>query len=300
MRAFRLKGPLTGANLAAILQGLNAELAIDRFEGVVYGLRVAPTPVVVRCGNGQVTIDPIVTTINDGRTDLRPSVGLDPALGTITLRLAQGSVMDGVEINDEVSRGLLSYIAPVLHDASSVKGKVSASIDRAEFPIVSNGQGSTTVVGQVVFDQVEFNAGPSARELLGLIGRNGPQPLRLEKPIQLAIANGRVNESGLSIALTQDVRIDCQGSIGFDQTVAMVARIPVTPKMLGPELGLGKVLSGKGSISVPIGGTLSRPTIDQKAFRVGLRDVGKSLLKEGGEKQVRDLLKGFIQPESPR
>jgi translocation and assembly module TamB len=300
MRPFRLKGPLTGANIAAILQGLDAELAVDQFEGFVFGLRVAPTPVVVRCGNGQVTIDPIETTINDGPTNLRPVVELDPTQGSITLRLAKGSAVNGVAINDEVSRGLLSYIAPVLHDATSVKGKVSASIDQAEFPIVSNGQGSTTVVGKVVFDQVEFDTGPSASELLGLVGRNGPQALRLQEPIQLAIANGRVNESGLSVALTHDVRIDFQGSIGFDQTVAMVARVPVTPKMLGPELGLDKVLGGQGAVRVPIGGTLSRPTIDQKAFRVGLRDVGKSLLKGGGEKQVRDLLKGFVLPEVPR
>jgi translocation and assembly module TamB len=300
LRPFRVKGPLSGANTAAILQGLDAELAADQVEGVAFGLRVAPTPIVVRCGKGQATIDPILTTINGGRTDLRPLLGLDPAQGTIVLRLARGSALDGVAINDEVSRGLLSYIAPVLHDATSVKGKVSASVDQAEFPIVTNGQGSTTVVGKVVFDQVTFEAGPSASELLSLIGRNGPQALRLQQPIQLAIANGRVNETGLSVALSNDVRIDLQGSIGFDQSLAMTARVPVSPKMLGPESGLDKILGGAGVINVPIAGTLSRPTIDQKAFRIGLRDVGKSLLKEGGEKQVRDLLKGLIRPENPR
>jgi translocation and assembly module TamB len=300
LRPFRVKGPLSGANTAAILQGLDAELAADQVEGVVFGLQVAPTPMVMRWGQGQVTIDPITTTINGGRTDIRPLLGLDPAQGTIVLRLAKGSALDGVAINDEVSRGLLSYIAPVLHDATSVKGKVSASVEQAEFPIVTNGQGSTTVVGKVVFDQVEFDAGPSAAELLSLVGRNGPQALRLQQPIQLAIANGRVNETGLSVALGRDLRIDFQGSIGFDQSLAMTARVPVSPKMLGPEHGLDKLLQGVGVINVPIGGTLSHPTIDQQAFRVGLRDVGKSLLKEGGEKQVRDLLKGLIRPEGPR
>src|SRR5205807_10068877 len=114
------------------------------------------------------------------------------------------------------------------------------------------------------------------------------------------IANGRVNESGLSIALNHDVRIDVQGSIGFDQSLAMTARVPVSPKMLGNQPGLDKLLGGEGAISVPIGGTLAHPTIDQKAVRIGLRDVGKSLLKGGGEKQERDLLKGFVRPEAPR
>jgi translocation and assembly module TamB len=299
MRPFRLKGPILGANTAAILQGLDAELAIDRFEAVAFGLRVAPTPVVVRCGNRQVTIAPIETSINGGRTVLRPEVAFDPAPGTVALRLAPGSAIEGAAINDEVSRGLLAYIAPVLRDATSVKGKVSVSVDRAEFPIVSNDQGSTTLVGKVVFDNVEFDAGPFTSELLTLAGKGGPQALRLHQPIQLAIANGRVNESGLMVPLGRDARIELEGSIGFDQTLAMRARMPVTPAMLGRQRGLDQVLEGL-RIGVPIGGTLSHPTLDNKAFRVGLREVGKSLLKRGGEQEVRDLLKGFVRPEPPK
>lgn len=299
LRPFRLKGPLSGANTAAILQGLDAELAVDRFEAVAFGLRVAPTPVVVRCGDRRVTIDPIETTINGGRTVLHPEVALDPAPGTIALQLASGSAIEGAAINDEVSRGLLAYIAPVLHDATSVRGKVSVSVDRAEFPIASNGQGHTTLVGLVVFDNVEFDAGPFTSELLTLAGKDGPQALHLHQPIRLAIADGRVNESGLSVPLGRDARIELEGSVGFDRTLAMRARVPVTPGMLGRQEGLDRWLEGL-RVGVPIGGTLTRPTLDRQAFRVGLRDVGKSLLKRGADQGVRDLLKDFVRPEPRR
>ena len=57
---------------AEILKGLDAELGIDLAEAQVFGMRVGPAPIVVRCGGGHVAIDPIATTLNGGRVVLRP------------------------------------------------------------------------------------------------------------------------------------------------------------------------------------------------------------------------------------
>src|SRR5262249_5729232 len=125
-RAFRVKGPLSGGSAAEILKGLDAELGLDLAGAQSFGLRLGPAPLVVRGGGGRTIIDPIVTTLNNGRVDVRSEVVLDDPRG-LALRLLPGSTLQNVEINDEVSQKLLAFIAPVLEQATQVHGSVSAS-----------------------------------------------------------------------------------------------------------------------------------------------------------------------------
>src|SRR6185437_2426330 len=107
-RAFRIRGPLSGASLAEILKGLEAELGVDLAGAGMYGLKLGPTPLILRCGGGRTILDPIVTTLNNGKVDLRPEFALDDPRG-LALRLLSGSTLQDVEINDEVSQKVLSF-----------------------------------------------------------------------------------------------------------------------------------------------------------------------------------------------
>src|SRR5947209_15337181 len=101
--AFRIKGPLSGASVAEILKGLDAAVGLSLAGARAYGLQLGPTPLVVRCGGGRTIVDPIVTTLNNGKIDLRPEVMLDDPKG-LALRLLPGSSLQDIEINDEVSQ----------------------------------------------------------------------------------------------------------------------------------------------------------------------------------------------------
>ena len=111
-RHFRLKGALSGDSAAAVLKGLDAEVGVELTSADVLGLKLGPAPLVVRCKGGAFTVDPVRTTLNNGVVDLKPGLAVDETRG-ISVLLAKGSKIDGAEINDEVSRDLLSYIAPV-------------------------------------------------------------------------------------------------------------------------------------------------------------------------------------------
>src|SRR5262249_40193120 len=119
IRPFRVHGPLPAGGLVAVLQGIDAEFAADRFEALAFGVKVAPTPVVLHWRHKKGAFEPIETTVNGGRTILRPDLVIDDT-GTLTLRVADGSSVQGAEINEAVSHSLLSYVAPVLRDASKV------------------------------------------------------------------------------------------------------------------------------------------------------------------------------------
>lgn len=288
-RPFRIKGPLSGSSTAEVLKGLDAELGVDLAGAQAYGLKLGPTPLVLRCGGGRAAFVPIVTTMNNGKVDLRPDLALDDPRG-LALRLLPGSSIRDAEINDEVSQKVLSYIAPILEQATQVHGRVSAGFDRAEFPIGGDDRRTMTVNGNIVFNDVAFGAGPLGGELLSLVGKGPETALRLHQPVQLAIANRRISQSGLEIPISREAKITIRGSVGFDKTLSLRADVPITGAMLGRDKTLQNLVAGT-TIPVPIGGTLSHPRADRRAIGAAVKEVSKSLLKRGVEQEANDLLK---------
>jgi len=284
-RAFHVRGPLSTEAAGGIIQELEANVAFDNFEAVAFGLQVAPTPVVLKLSKGVGVFDPIQTTINNGPTLLNASLDTDKA-GVMRFRLAPGSEIKGAEINDEVSRSLLSYIAPMLHDATRVTGKVTVLVNQADYPLNGDESTHSSLVGRVEFDDVNFAPGKLGSELLAVTGQ-GASGLKLDQPIELTVADGRVNQKGLSIPVGRDAKLEVEGSVGFDQTIAMRARVPLSQGMLGNSREATELLEGL-KVGLPIGGTLSRPTIDRRGVQVGLRDAGREVLRRG----ANDLLKG--------
>ncbi|MBV8229393.1 MAG: hypothetical protein JO329_05355, partial [Planctomycetaceae bacterium] len=301
-RAFRIKGPISGGAAAEILKGLDAELGIDLAEAQAFGMRVGPAPIVVRCGGGRVAIDPIATTLNGGRVALKPEIVLDDPKG-MALRLASGSTIEGAEINQEVSRRVLSFVVPALNDAAQVRGHLSVAIDRAEFPIGGSDGRSSNVAGRVDFQDVVFEPGPSAAPLLSLAGKGQTPALRLHQPVELTVADGRVTQSGLVIPLGGSSRLELGGSVGFDETLALRAVVPVSGATLGDQAKLGQDLDGT-RIVVPIGGTIAKPTIDARALRLALQELSKTVLKREVTRDASEVLDRIVRPsgesETPR
>ena len=293
-RPFHVKGPLSGESKAAILRGLDAELALDLTEAEALGVVVGPTPIVFRCAGGQATIDPIRTTVNNGQADIRPELAIDDPAG-LTLRLANGTGIQGAEINEQVSHDLLVLIAPILDRATQVRGHVSVAIQKAEVPLEGEGR-KMNLRGQLAFQDVVYGPGPFAAELFTLIGRGQPPALRLDETLELAVVDGRVHQRGLAFPIGPDAKIELDGSVGFDRTLALRAAVPITGSMLGNQAAL-KDLVGGTQVAVPIGGTLTHPTLDRQALAMGVRDLGKTLIKRGAAREANDLLHKIGAPE---
>ncbi len=287
-RAYRLKGALAGGSVAAILKGLDAELGVDLTSADVLGLNLGPAPVVVRCKAGVFTVDPIKTTLNHGVVDLKPGLVVDEVQG-IALVLAPGSKIDGAEVNDEVSRDLLSFIAPVLDKATNVHGKISASFDKADIPLTGPPTHKLSLTGRLDFQDVVFAPGPFAEQLLGLVGKKNEPGVKLQQPVELSIVDGRVYQKGLTIPIAANAAIGLAGSVGFDETLDLKATVPITKGMLGGVSGLDDLVSD-GKITVPIGGTISHPAINRQALQVAVREMTKNVFKRDLSSQAGKLL----------
>jgi len=287
-RAYRLKGLLSGDSLAAVLKGLDAEIGVELTSADVLGLNLGPAPLVVRCKAGAFAVDPIKTTMNNGAVDLKPGLAVDEAQG-ISLLLAKGSKMEGVEINDEVSRDLLSYIAPVLDKATHVHGKVSLAVDRADIPLTGPPTHKVSMTGQLVFQDVIFAPGPFANQVLGLVGKPNEPGLRLHQPVQLTVADGRVYQRGLSVPIAPNAAVSLDGSVGFDESLDMKANVPITKGMLGSAAGLDDLV-GDGKITVPIEGTVSHPRINKQALQVAVRELARNVIKRDVSREASRFL----------
>jgi translocation and assembly module TamB len=214
------------------------------------------------------------------------------------LRLGKESILAGAVVNEEVSTRVLSYVAPVLNETTQASGRVSVTLDRAEFPIGSPVGRKANVTGSVAFKDVEFTPGPLARMVYGLLGRE-PEIIRLDEPVLLSIADGRINQRGLAIPLARGAaRIEIEGWVDFDKNLNLVATIPFTPEMLGGQTLASGLLSG-GKVRLPIGGTLSAPKLDKDAFRNNLKDVGDTLLGNVAGAGAAELIKLLAKPRDP-
>lgn len=291
VRPFQIRGPLSGDSASQVLKGLEGDLAVDVASARAFGMELGPAPVVLRLAGGRGVFDPIATTLNGGQVAVVADLLLDDP-NALWLRLGKGTSIAGAAINDAVSNDVLSYIAPVLGQASRVGGQVSLTIDDAAIPLV--GDGSLRAVGQLVFKDVVFQPGPLAGEIVALTGRPVPK-MSLEQPLQLQIADGRVKQSGLSIPLANDLKVGLEGSVGFDKTLAMRASVPITPEMIGGNEAVGRYVNGT-NITLPIGGTISHPVIDRSGLRVALREAARSMVKRGVQAEAGRLLDRVVPP----
>ncbi|QDV32929.1 hypothetical protein [Tautonia plasticadhaerens] len=294
-RVFRLSGPLSGGSTSEILAGIDAELGVDLVGAVVFGMDLGPTPVLVRLARGDVQINPIDTSLNGGRVVLTPDVLLLED-GSMVLTLGDGSGVDGVEITDDVSKRVLAYIAPVLREATEVNGRVSARINRLSVPLAGPAAGPggmpIDLASRVAFQGVTYGPGPMMRNILGMSGLAPDRVpnLTIDQVVDVAIAEGRVHQTGLEITAAEGVAMQLEGSVGLDQTLALRVGVPLSDRLLGGQEVLSDVLGGT-RVGVPIGGTLSQPQLDREAFRVGLRQQGGRLLGRGAAVGAGQLLR---------
>jgi translocation and assembly module TamB len=278
-----------------VLKSIDLEFGFELAGANIYGLRVGPLPIVVRTREGKLDIDVIDTSLNGGRIHLEPVLTLDREHGS-KLRLDQSSSIANAEINDEVSRRFLSYVAPVLDRATRAHGRVSVDLQEAEFPIGGPAKREAKVEGQVMFKEVEFLPGPFADQLLVLIGRTDRPTIKLDQPVSLTIADRRVYQKGLALPLGQLTRVELEGWVDFDRNLQSTASLPITAAMVGNAPVLSALVENQ-RISVPIRGTLKNPEIDRDAMNLSLKNLGQSVLGNG---MIRGAAEMFRQLQKPR
>ena len=275
-RPFFYRGPLAfdqpqasgadGAWWAGIEAG--AGLSWDFFQ--VLGLRGSRGDFRAELTKGIIRGSPIDISFGGGQLRTVPFVRFDS--GPPVLLLSQDTQISRALITEELCRDWLQYLAPVMADATRAEGQFSLQLNRSVIPVETPRAG--TLEGTFTIHEANIRPGPVTREIANiaaqvdaLINRR-PTPnepaLKIDpQEIPFRMVRGRVEHQNFKIEVG-DVMVRTSGSVGLDQTLDLVAEIPIREKWVQRDPVL-RSLAGQ-TLKVPIRGTVQKPKLDGKAI----------------------------------
>ncbi|MHB1033106.1 MAG: AsmA family protein [Pirellulales bacterium] len=290
-RPFFVRGPLRTARAEAAVQPLKqlvGEAGVGWTSASAYGFEIGKADLKARLADGVLRFDPLDVAVSEGRLSVEPSLRISPE--PVELNLKPGPLVRQVRITPAMCAAGLQYIAPVLAGVTTAQGRFSIEMEGCRVPVSEPAKGE--MAGKFTIHDVQIGPGPLIGELTTLLGLSGPAKLAHESIVPFRMVNGRVYHRDLELAFP-DLVIRTYGSVGLDQTLAIMAEMPVPPKWIGQN-PLGTALKNR-TIRLPIGGTLQRPQIDRQAFREisreFLRGAAGDLLRDELNKQLENLLK---------
>ncbi|HMP08016.1 MAG TPA: hypothetical protein PJ982_16830, partial [Lacipirellulaceae bacterium] len=276
----------------------------------MYGLPVGPLQVVANVHDGQMQFNPLDVAVGQGRLALQPRVTLDPP--PQQLLLAGGPLASRVAVSPEVSEAMLKYAAPILASATRMSGTFSLFTEGVVVPLGNPRQMSTT--GRLTMHDLAILPGPGLAEVVALIQRMeqlsrgrpedllgviAPQPTgpvrgitMSERTVDIQVADGRVYHRNLEF-LIDDVPVRSYGSVGFDQTIALVIHVPVQAKWGGRSPAL-QGLVGQ-TIEIPVSGTMTRWRVDQRAVGNFLAQAAQSAVGGALGDELNKALDGLFR-----
>ncbi|MBI3839586.1 MAG: hypothetical protein HY288_16825, partial [Planctomycetia bacterium] len=306
-RAFAAHGRLSGEpTLGDSWRQVSGEAALGWAGMNVHGLAVSRADIAAQLADGQLRMQPIDVQVSEGRLTVAPVLRLNPA--PPELLLARGPLLTDVHLSPELCARGLKFVAPILAESTVAEGSFSIALDGGRLPISDLGAGD--VAGKMAM-RGQAKPGPVAQEFLifirelttilkrGVLANLADQSGALlaidDSNIEFRMVNRRVYHRGLQF-MVGAVPVTTHGSVGLDESLAIVAEIPLQATLLGIDLSLG-TLEGQ-TLQIPLEGTLSRPKLDRRALQqlTGqmLQSTARGVLIEGVGKQLERLFP--VQP----
>jgi hypothetical protein len=286
------------------LDEMSAKASFAWRSANITGFLIGPGEMEAELSQGVVSVSPLETPASEGRIRLAPRLVLRRTPVVLTL---PGSAAEQVRLSPEMCRGWLKYVAPLVADATAAEGRLSVSLDTAVIPLAQPSSGD--VRGVLTVHSARIGPGPLSREFLwmaeqvkALMRRQPPRPESagstrwLEIPAQevaFQMADQRIYHQGLRFAVN-DVIIRTRGSVGFDQSLSLIAEIPILDQWVANDRYLAAL---RGHVlELPIRGTLKGPNVDERALARLTRQTVTGAATRLLEQELNRGLERLLQP----
>lgn len=290
----RRAAPPTAGWVPADLTG-SARLGWD--SGNLYGLLVGQGELRASLADGVLQFAPLQVPLSEGQFHAVSRIELNAA--PARLAVERGPLFDKVRISPELCRTWLKYVAPLLADATRAEGRFSVQLEGANVPLSDTNQ--SDVHGQLTIHSAQIGPGPLAQPLLGLAqqvktvldGRPSSDSQTLasnwllipQQTVHVDVEDGRVFHQGLTMT-SGDVTIRTSGSVGLDESLAIMAEVPIRDEWVADKKYLASL---RGTvIQIPVQGTLGKPRLDDR------------MLAELSARLVGGAARGVVQDEINR
>jgi translocation and assembly module TamB len=294
-RSFSLAGPIgalarsnttTGAREQelALLEG---KMDLGWQSARVAGFDVGPANLQGTLSKGIFQIAPGNASLSGGTLTFGPIVRLSP--GPAMLYLPNGPLLTNVHISQEMCQRWLMFAAPVLAGTTRVEGLFSVQMAGCQIPLAAPRTGEAA--GQLLIHSIDLEPGPLIRELSAVLGTSGTVKLAQQSKVDFKMIQERVYHRGLELQFPE-VMVRTYGSVGLDQTLAIMAEMNIPPKWLRDN-ALGDAIKNR-PLKIPIAGTLDRPQLDKQAISDAMaqfvRDAANGAVRDGLQRGLDKLL----------
>lgn len=307
-KPFLLRGPLIPQLPGATVSPQLASTVTVGWTGLqAFGLAGGPADLTAQLDQGVLRIGRLNQSIGTGRLSFAGTLPLNAPTQILTVEA--GSGVENLALSPELCSQWLRFVAPVVADSAQVQGQFSLAVGESTVPLAD--AAGTQAVGTLSIASAQLTPGPLLEQLVGVVSQvkalaNGqpggqvinPQRAIVQLPQQnvaFQVANRQVAHQGLQMIIA-NVPIQTSGRVGFDDTIALTAQLPVSEKWIGNN----KYLAGlKGqTLQIPITGTFTKPTIDprfmQELFRRIAGSAAQNLLQNEVQKQIEKNLPGGL------
>ncbi len=254
-----------------------------------YGLKLTPNDVPIRIAGAEAGAK-LESPANGGQLNFQPTVDMrkEPYILSFNENI---DLLKDVQVTQGLIDGLLAAIHPLFKDAVIPDGLLGLNMKHFNWPLSEKERNKATFAGTLQLNGIRLNSTPFMAGLLNMMGISERQLSLADQDIDFEAKNGRIALSPVTLD-AEGYQLKMHGSIGFDQTLDFIARLPVTKKMVGKDAY--RFLQGM-TIKVPIRGTTSQPRIDEAAFQEATGDLMQQALRKNLQNGVQNLLKNLFK-----
>ena len=269
--------------------------------GAVLGMPIGGSNLDLQLQQGVAAVNTQPIQFGGGTVRLAPRLDLNSS--EMVLFMPQGRVVDNIQLTQEICRGWMKYVAPMLADATAAEGRFSIDAGNVQVPL--SNLSAANVQGQAVLHGANVGPGPLSQQLIAVVAQVKAlakgQPLSAatasgnstwirmpEQNVPFAVQQGRVHHQGMQFQI-DDVLVQTTGSVGLDQSMQMVAQIPILDSWVGTSRWT-QGLRGQ-TLQIPIGGTVSKPQVDNRA----LQQMSQQLVQQAAGAAINQEVQGQVQ-----
>lgn len=302
---FSVRGPVfaaaTGpdAQSAWIPPQLEANTGVRWDQGSIIGVPIGASQIVVDVKNSFGKISTPGIPFAGGVVQFAP--GVDMRGENPLLVMEQTRVIDNVALTADTARQWLKYVAPLVADATSAQGNFTLDVQAVQMPIFD--PMSVEADATVRLNNVMVGAGPLADQLLGSINqirailkpeadaKQFRTTLQMEEQtIPVKIKNQTVYHENVTFK-HNDLRVVTSGAVGFNQSLNMLAEIPIADDWIAGKSYLAGLKGQK--ISIPISGTVTKPVFDRRS----IQNLSTQLVKQAAGNAVNQVIADKVAPK---
>jgi hypothetical protein len=260
-----------------MLSNLNAKAAVGFDKADYMGLAIGKTEVNINIVNGLLKIPPFAAPVNQGqlRFGCQADFKKQPPLFEITEPM---QVLQNVNINDQTTKQLLTYLSPIFANAANISGIANLSCSKLAIPLNASAKDKAEIVGNVSINQLRLQSSDLIGQIISIIGSGSGQTIITVHPTEFVLKDGFLSYDDMQMDVG-DNPVNFKGVIGLDKSLNMSVTLPYTTE--GRTTRVGGQNQGP-RITLPLIGTVDKPKIDtEKLLKNQLNQQLDNLLQKG-------------------